>query len=1257
MPIPKQLVDVSRSSNGNDFVYDAKRENSMIEDGSDNFDDESSYSSSAHSTSTDDFPTQHAGLNGKEDAFADNLAKKLTRDVKVWRSIVSFMLLLTAILVTVSTYIFLTAEETRDFQDAFTGFANRLGDIAHSRTYALSFALASRAESLTAMVEESTSQAWPFVTVSHFEVRGENTRLETRTEIFAFAPLVENETAKTLWNNYSVSNQDWLLDSYERATIAHPGAYKFEESSTAQIEPEVYRVEGNWQFWPEKPNSSPAPWLPLWQISPPPPDPYPINFNMLSSPDVNRLVEYVQVNKVPVMSDKLVRHPMFSNLVEQYADITPAFNETYPLTAVDTEGEGDSDSSDGGGGRRELLSGSYNKSHVNEEGYIFVLYPVYDTFDEERDRNLKGIFLSLLRWDWMLSDAIHEGTDEMIAVMNNNCGEAVYSYSIKGTTATYLGVGDQHDQRYNDKVVTTPLNAIHGVSEGGVKCDFSIDVYPTVEMREAYTSSQAVVFTTILGLAFATTALFFLFYVRIVQRRQTKVMATAARTNAIVTSLFPSNVRDRIMKDAEDAVNNNKEIVPFLPGMGEAPKKKLKTFLDEENPGTEDQLVMFKTKPIADLFPETTVMFADLVGFTAWSSVREPTQVFQLLETIYHSFDEIARRRRVFKVETVGDCYVAVVGLPDPRKDHAVIMARFARDCMQTVSDLTKKLEVTLGPDTGDLQIRIGLHSGPVTAGVLRGEKSRFQLFGDTVNTAARMESTGQPSKIQLSKETADLLLAAGKSNWMREREEKVRAKGKGELQTYWLEVRHEGAASVTSGSSNSDFIDEELKMPQPAAKPMKDSGPTARPLDAKAKRLVDWNCDQMIRLLKLIVARRNAQARRSSQIQASTNEEFLNANLRKVGTVLEEVREIITLPKFDPKVYRNHDDPDSVQLNEDVLQQLHDYVSTIATLYRDNPFHNFEHASHVTMSVSKLLSRIVSPQDINRNHNENSEQKIEDYAWEVHKSTYGITSDPLTQFAVVFSALIHDVDHTGVPNATLVKENAKIAELYKQKSVAEQNSVDLAWDMLMDTKYAALQNVLYTNTSELDRFRQLVVNSVMATDIVDKDLKALRNARWDKAFKDVEEDEDKDVNRKATIVIEHLIQASDVAHTMQHWHIFRKWNERLFQEMHKAYREGRAEKDPSEFWYKGEIGFFDFYIIPLAKKLKECGVFGVSSDEYLNYAMKNREEWIVKGNEIVQQMLERVPTKESLEEQAEEQETAPLGGGTRRRGSSGSKG
>jgi hypothetical protein len=172
-----------------------------------------------------------------------------------------------------------------------------------------------------------------------------------------------------------------------------------------------------------------------------------------------------------------------------------------------------------------------------------------------------------------------------------------------------------------------------------------------------------------------------------------------------------------------------------------------------------------------------------------------------------------------------------------------------------------------------------------------------------------------------------------------------------------------------------------------------------------------------------------------------------------------------------------------------------------------------------------------------------------------------------------------------------------------------------------MADDYKELRATIFGTRTELLRFRQVIVNVVLATDIFDKELNDLRKKRWDLAF-------GKDQNNtdlRATIVIEHLIQASDVSHTMQHWHIYRKWNERLFMEMYTAYQEGRMGADPSTFWYKGGIGFFDNYIIPLAKKLKDCNVFGVSSDECLNYAMKNRHEWETRGQEIVAGMMQKV--------------------------------
>jgi len=614
-----------------------------------------------------------------------------------------------------------------------------------------------------------------------------------------------------------------------------------------------------------------------------------------------------------------------------------------------------------------------------------------------------------------------------------------------------------------------------------------------------------------------------------------------------------------------------------------------------------------------------------LVGFTAWSSTRDPAQVFILLQTVYQAFDVIAKRRNVFKVETIGDSYMAVTGLPEPQPTHAVIMARFASDCKIKFNALTSELESQLGPDTADLAMRFGMHSGPVTAGVLLGDRARFQLFGDTVNTAARMESTGVRNKIQCSKSTFEAISIAGKQDWARARSDMVQAKGKGEMQTWWLtpKSRNSSASVASSQMSNenaSTTDSESIRMSLPGGPSAVPSAKVAARIKAKEaehclkqQRLVNWIVDMLMEHIRKHVAFR----------KPSTESYTATFSPKEGQTVLDEVAKVIILPKFNKETYDAALAPSEVKIDPAVKEQLRELVTIIADHYHENDFHNFEHACHVAMATNKFLKRIEAP-DIAFEKEQEGEM-----ADKIHNYTHGINSDPLTLLAIVFSALIHDVDHRGVSNPQLIKEEKELGEKYRGKSVAEQNSLDIAWDLLMCEKFESLRGTLFATEAELKRFRQVIVNVVLATDIFDPELNGLRKDRWNLAFNSdgITAEENNDL--RATIVIEHIIQASDVSHTMQHWHIYRKWNKRLFKEMFHAYKEGRMAKNPADFWYNGELGFFDNYVIPLAKKLKDCNVFGVSSDECLNYANQNRDEWKQKGQELVAEVLDELEAEE----------------------------
>jgi len=984
----------------------------------------------------------------------------------------------------------------------------------------------------------------------------------------------------------------------------------FEIDETIRISPYIKSYVGV--------DTSPGVWTPVWQYSP-----FVSNNNYFIN--FNQLVDDEFQLDFPILAEKKNAVIARTESYQQGLD----FQSTRDLEFT----------------QEVLRIGGYG-TYEPGEPIGFLHYPVFQS-PSSRDK-VVAVLTATVYWKSYFQNILPETAQGIICVVENE--DQQFTYKIDGKDATFLGNADLHDPRFDEFEITAEYKAFQdddsdGIAEDkgttfnhvytGVPVDqsrlnYKIRVYPSQEMADLYLTDEPVYYAIVIACVMLIAVLVFAVYDWYVEMRQQKVSTVALKSNAIVSSLFPKQIKDKLYGESED--NNNKPL-----SNRDAFRRAGRTASTRAADSPEQSLTSpisssgrRKASAIADFFPSATVLFMDIAGFTAWSSSREPSQVFILLETMFSTFDKLALRRRVFKVETIGDCYLAVCGLPEPCKKHALYVASFARDCLEKTSVLAHQLIPSLGPETGELTVRIGMHSGPITAGVLRGDRARFQLFGDTVNTGSRMESTGKAGCIQCSEDCSEQLRSWGKGNWLRKREDKIQAKGKGEMQTYWImpkdaatERSQTTIRTNSSGALGMKDPAEYMMSPEFIDAPSEDQTPTTSHIELYA----DFNYDILLKSLKAIVSKRSMQTKPSPSSRRTTitrNPSGVWISERVEGTIpascLDEVVEFIELP-FD-------DDGDqpieewenaTVEISSKVKDQLKEYCRKIASMYNEgNPFHNFEHASHVTQSSAKLLSRIVSIRE---------------------GDTFGIAADPLTQFAVLYSSMIHDVDHRGVPNFILAKEDPTMAKHYQMQAIAEQNSVELAWDLLMEPHFSALRHTIYMDSTEQKRFRNLVVNCLLATDIFDKDLKGMRENRWHKAFHLTNDKEDFRVqsNRKATIVIEHIIQASDVSHTMQHWHVYQKWNQRLFNEMYKAFVEGRAEMDPTDGWYKGELWFFDNYVIPLGKKLEECQVFGVSSDEYLLYAKANREEWEKKGEEIVAGYAARL--KERLKQQQEEEE------------------
>lgn len=463
---------------------------------------------------------------------------------------------------------------------------------------------------LSSYTKTTTNTVWPFETFPNYEEVVSNYRRMSHSRLIATIPMVE-DTQKEEWEVYAEAEQGWIKQSYQAMGL---------DIEPLPIHPTIYNlVDG------VATEALQGPFLPLWQTSPPPKNTGVVNYNMESNAEFSKAIDVALQNHEAILT--------------QVTDINVILDD----------------------GPDEYSS--------------LLVQPIHQDASDHESK-VVGAIVASLSWDVFFTDLVREGNQGMVSVLTNTCGDSL-TWKLQGGLASFLGEGDLHDPEYNEyEYVTklTPFSQLNAETTPGY-CEYTINIYPTSQIEDNFISNAPAIYTSIMVIIFLLFGVSFLYYDHTVQKRQREASASAAKSDALVDSLFPAEIRDRLFKGDEmngdnnnkkggKADNNNKDLNKddLLSSLPEAQKFRLKNFLDEEDAednkakaaGSNGQSTIRESKPIADLFPNTTVMFADISGFTAWSSVREPSQVFTLLETVYKSFDKTAKRRKVFKVETVG---------------------------------------------------------------------------------------------------------------------------------------------------------------------------------------------------------------------------------------------------------------------------------------------------------------------------------------------------------------------------------------------------------------------------------------------------------------------------------------------------------------------------------------------------------------------------------------------------------------------------
>jgi adenylate cyclase len=220
-----------------------------------------------------------------------------------------------------------------------------------------------------------------------------------------------------------------------------------------------------------------------------------------------------------------------------------------------------------------------------------------------------------------------------------------------------------------------------------------------------------------------------------------------------------------------------------------AEQEKSEALLKNVLPSSIAERLKIATGSIADHFESASILFADVVDFTPLARRLAPAEVVGILDRLFSHFDTLVERYGLEKIKTIGDCYMAAAGVPDPLPDHARKAALLALDMREAVASS----EIVGKPD---LELRIGINSGPVVAGVIGTKRFLYDLWGDAVNTASRMEAHGTPGEIQITRTTYELL----KDEFVCRRRGTIEVKGQGQMETWYLVRSRSEDARISAG-------------------------------------------------------------------------------------------------------------------------------------------------------------------------------------------------------------------------------------------------------------------------------------------------------------------------------------------------------------------------------------------------------------------------------------------------------------------------